>query len=183
MAVKRAQLSRELEPVKDPVEYWVLLTVSVRRAVSLWRDPSLVYPEGLLPAERIHPGVVLEGLQPMGRTHAGAGEKCEEEQQRGQFPSGLKQMTEMLYDPELRRQYFEVPDAQMSGIECIFRKFADNTNLSGAVDSLEGRDAIQKDLDSLEECACANLKVQQGQVQGLYDSVIGELEACRKEGR
>ncbi|GAB0182745.1 hypothetical protein GRJ2_000739800 [Grus japonensis] len=42
------------------------------------------------------------------------------------------------------------------GIECTLSTFVNDTKLSGAADLLEGRDAIQKDLDRLEEWTCEN---------------------------
>ncbi|PKU41817.1 rna-directed dna polymerase from mobile element jockey-like [Limosa lapponica baueri] len=44
-----------------------------------------------------------------------------------------------------------------SGTECTLNKFANYTKLCGAVDTLEGRDTTQRDLDRLERWAHANL--------------------------
>jgi len=44
-----------------------------------------------------------------------------------------------------------------SWIECILRRFADNTKLSDAVDTIEGKDAIERDLNKLKNRAHINL--------------------------
>ncbi|CAM4621103.1 unnamed protein product [Lepidochelys kempii] len=43
------------------------------------------------------------------------------------------------------------------GVDCTFSKFADDTKLGGEVNTLEGRDRIQRDQDKLEDWAKINL--------------------------
>ncbi|KAJ7405700.1 rna-directed dna polymerase from mobile element jockey-like [Willisornis vidua] len=54
-----------------------------------------------------------------------------------------------------------------TGLEGILSKFADDTNLGGAVDSLKGRKTLQIDLDKSDDWAITNhMKVYKGNGAG-----------------
>ena len=56
-----------------------------------------------------------------------------------------------------------------TGLEDILSKFLDNTKLGGAIDSFEGREALQRDLDKLEGLVITNhMKFQKSKCQILH---------------
>jgi len=54
------------------------------------------------------------------------------------------------------------------GIECILSKFVDKTNLRGTVDTVEGRDAIQRDLDTFKWAHINLMKFKKAKCKALH---------------
>jgi len=64
-----------------------------------------------------------------------------------------------------------------SGTECTLNKFGDGTKLCGVADMLKGRDAIERDFDKLQRCACMS-SPEEEDLWVLLDEKLNMSQQC-----
>ncbi|RMC06754.1 hypothetical protein DUI87_16200 [Hirundo rustica rustica] len=70
-------------------------------------------------------------------------------------------------------------------IECTFSKFADSIQLCGAVDTMKGRDVIQRDLDRFGKWACGKrvtFNKAKCEILNLVQDNLNTNTRCEKNG-
>jgi len=87
----------------------------------------------------------LVGMELVGCLHPEGSGQCLKAKWRS-LTSGVLQVS--LLGPLLFNIFIKDQD---SGIKCTLRKFRDDTKRSGVVDTPEGQDTIQRDLEKLEK--------------------------------